>query len=136
MKSLKEVIVYFNCRLVTHLIENHSVSSPVRVLIWTHKISDETFSCFLMGNLKQQWIMLNSCIKHDQPFNQVEMANCDKWITQTLPNLSGVTIVKINSYILGQFYGRFRLPAGFRYRSGNRSHYLQLAGTYQVEKFE
>ena len=29
-----------------------------------------------------------------------------------------------------------RLPAGFRYRSGNTVNYLQLAGSYQVEKSE
>ena len=29
-----------------------------------------------------------------------------------------------------------RLPAGFRCRSGNSPNYLQLAGSYQVEKSE
>ena len=41
-------------------------------------------------------------------------------------------------HLIGHYsiLSRFRLPASFRCRSGNMFHYLQLAGTYQVEKYE
>ena len=56
-------------------------------------------------------------------------------------NIQSNTTVEINLDFLVKilvYYGILgcRLPAGFRCRSGNYPNYLQLAGSYQVEKSE